>query len=160
MKSEKQKTIKKPITVSGTGLHTGQNANLTFKPAPENYGHKIKRIDIEGHPTIDIDVDLVIDTSRGTTLEKNGVRIYTIEHVMAALAGLRIDNILIEMDQVEVPIMDGSSHFFTQALCEAGVQEQNAEREFIYITEEIVFEDPKKTRLRLRSHPARSSNLK
>lgn len=138
---ENQRTIKKAITVSGTGLHTGLDVNLTFKPAPENFGYKFQRIDLAETPVINVDVDNVVDTSRGTTLEENNARIYTTEHVLAAVTGLGIDNILIELDKDETPIMDGSSRFFIEALVEAGIQEQNAEREYINITEKIVYTD-------------------
>ncbi len=138
---ENQRTIKKAMTVSGTGLHTGLDVNLTFKPAPENFGYKFQRTDLAEAPIINVDVDNVIDTSRGTTLEENNARIYTTEHVLAAITGLGIDNILIELDKDETPIMDGSSRFFIDALIEAGIEEQNAEREYITITEEIVYTD-------------------
>ena len=91
---EKQKTISKPVTVSGTGLHTGQNVTLTYKPAPVNFGYKFKRVDIENSPLVPADADLVCDTSRGTSLEYKGVKIGTVEHVLAAVFGLGIDNII------------------------------------------------------------------
>jgi UDP-3-O-[3-hydroxymyristoyl] N-acetylglucosamine deacetylase/3-hydroxyacyl-[acyl-carrier-protein] dehydratase len=138
---DKQRTIKKAITVSGTGLHTGLDANLTFNPAPENFGFKFQRIDLPGSPIIEADLDHVVDTARGTTLEKNNARIYTIEHVLAALTGLNIDNVLIEIDKDEIPIMDGSSKFFVDAILKAGIQEQDAIREYIYIDKEIVYKN-------------------
>ena len=107
-----QTTLKHEVTVSGVGLHTGANVNLTFKPAPENHGYIFKRIDLPGSPTVEADVDYVTDTDRGTTISKNGARVSTIEHVLAALAGMEIDNILMEIDGPEVPIMDGSSRPF------------------------------------------------
>ena len=112
----KQRTIKSEITVSGTGLHTGQSVNMTFKPAPENHGYKFKRIDIEGHPIVDADVDNVTDTSRGTNLSQNGASVNTVEHVLAALVGLEVDNVLIELDGPETPIMDGRALKFIEAL--------------------------------------------
>lgn len=138
---EKQRTIKKATTVSGTGLHTGLDARLTFKPAPENFGFKFQRTDLKGAPIIHADVDHVVDTARGTTIEENGARIYTIEHVLAALRGLSIDNILIELDKDEIPIMDGSSKYFIEALLESGIVEQDADREYIVIKEEIVYKN-------------------
>ena len=90
--NEKQRTIRQPVSVSGVGLHTGKPVTITFIPAPENHWYKFQRMDVEGQPIIDADVDLVVDTSRGTTLEKDGVRIYTTEHVLAALVGMDIDN--------------------------------------------------------------------
>ncbi len=138
---EKQKTIKNTITISGVGLHTGKNVNMTFKPAPENHGYKFKRIDLPDTPTIKADVDYVIDTSRGTTLEQNNVRITTVEHALAAVAGLGIDNILIELDGTEVPIMDGSSKVFVEALLKAGIKEQEEEKVYYEIKDNIHFED-------------------
>jgi UDP-3-O-[3-hydroxymyristoyl] N-acetylglucosamine deacetylase/3-hydroxyacyl-[acyl-carrier-protein] dehydratase len=139
--NQKQHTIKKPATVSGIGLHTGIKCNLTFLPAKPNFGYKFQRTDVEGHPIIEADVDLVVDTSRGTTLEKNGVKIHTVEHVLAALVGLEIDNVLIQLDGPEPPIMDGSSAYFVKALTEAGIEEQDAFRNFIEITESIFYKD-------------------
>ena len=138
---DKQRTIKKAITVSGTGLHTGLNATLTFKPAPENFGFKFQRIDLPGSPIVNANIDQVVDTARGTTLEENNAKIYTVEHVLAALTGLGIDNILIELDKEEIPIMDGSSKYFIEALLESGILEQNAKREYIKIDEEIIYKN-------------------
>lgn len=138
----KQKTIKQDVSVSGVGLHTGKTTNLTFKSAPENFGFKFKRIDLDGSPVIEADVDLVIDTARGTTLEKNGVRVYTVEHVLAALAGMELDNVLIEIDGPEMPIVDGSALPFIKALEKAGVVEQNAERVYFELKENLTYEDP------------------
>ena len=104
-----QTTIQKAISVSGVGLHTGNNVTLTFEPAPEDHGYAFQRTDLENQPIIKADCDLVTDTSRGTTLEEHGVKVNTVEHVLAALAGLEIDNCLIKMDAPETPIMDGSS---------------------------------------------------
>ena len=95
--SEKQRTLKSPVSVEGVGLHTGAQAKLTIHPAPENHGYKFKRTDLPEQPIIEADVDLVIDTSRGTTLGKNGVKVSTIEHVLAALVGTQTDNALIEV---------------------------------------------------------------
>lgn len=140
--SNKQTTIRKAVTVSGVGLHTGAAVNLTFKPAPENHWFKFKRTDLEGQPVIDADVDNVVDTSRGTTLQQNGARISTTEHVLAALVGLEIDNVMIEIDGPEIPIMDGSSRPFIQALQEAGISEQNAYREVYELLENVTYEEP------------------
>jgi len=142
--AEKQTTIKQEVSVKGIGLHTGKVATLTFKPSAENTGYTFKRIDIEGHPTIKADADLVVDTSRGTTLEQNGARVYTIEHVLAALVGLQIDNVLMEVDGPEMPIMDGSSWMFITALEQVGIQELNAEREYFVVEENLAFEDTEK----------------
>ena len=133
----KQRTIKTEITISGTGLHTGQAVTMTFKPAPENHGYKFKRIDIEGQPIVEADVDNVTDTSRGTNLSQNGASVNTVEHVLAALVGLEVDNVLIELDGAETPIMDGSSLKFIEALEAADFEEQEAEREYYHIPHNI-----------------------
>jgi len=142
--STKQRTIQTPVSVTGVGLHTGQRATLTFKPAPENHGYKFKRIDLPSQPVIDADVDNVVDTARGTTLEQNGGRVSTTEHVLAALMGMNLDNVLMEIDGPEVPILDGSSWQFIAALDNAGNVEQNAEREYFELTENLTYEDPVK----------------
>lgn len=138
---EKQRSIQNEISLSGTGLHTGQEVTLTFKPAPENYGYRFVRVDLDSDVEIKALVDYVVDTSRGTTLEYKGSKVYTVEHVLAALAGLQIDNCRIEMNGAEMPIMDGSSKFFIEALEKAGIVEQEAEREYIEITENISFQN-------------------
>jgi UDP-3-O-[3-hydroxymyristoyl] N-acetylglucosamine deacetylase/3-hydroxyacyl-[acyl-carrier-protein] dehydratase len=140
--SDKQRTIAKSVSISGVGLHTGKPVSLTFNPAPEHHWYKFQRTDLEGHPIIDADADLVVDTSRGTTLEKNGARVHTTEHVLAALVGLGIDNCLIQVTGPEMPIMDGSSARFIELLEEAGIVEQNAIREYFELTENLTYEDP------------------
>ncbi|SHJ47083.1 3-hydroxyacyl-[acyl-carrier-protein] dehydratase /UDP-3-O-[3-hydroxymyristoyl] N-acetylglucosamine deacetylase [Hymenobacter daecheongensis DSM 21074] len=135
--NDKQHTIKAPVTVSGIGLHTGVTANMTFCPAPVNHGYKFQRIDLPGQPIVDADVDNVVDLSRGTTIEQNGARVNTVEHTLAALVGLQIDNVLIQLDGPEPPIMDGSSYEFIRAIMEAGLEEQNALRNYFEIPEEI-----------------------
>lgn len=137
----KQHTIKNPVTLSGVGLHTGVVANMTFLPAKPNYGIKFQRTDLPGQPIVDADVDNVVDLSRGTTIEQNGARINTVEHTMAALVGMQIDNILIQLDGPEPPIMDGSSRMFIEALEEAGTEEQNALRNFFTVPESIFYRD-------------------
>lgn len=141
--TEYQCTIKKPVRVEGTGLHTGQYGSITFHPAPEGHGIKFRRIDKEGHPEIPAHVSYVVDTSRGTTLGVNGIRVYTIEHVLASLTGLGIDNVLIDMDMDEIPIKDGSSRYFVEALESAGIAKQSAEREYLVIDREISIHDEK-----------------
>jgi len=138
----KQHTIKSPITVSGVGLHTGVDANMTFLPAKSNHGIKFQRIDLEGQPLIDADVDNVVDLSRGTTIEQNGARVNTVEHTLAALVGMEIDNIIIQLDGPEPPIMDGSSKMFVDALNKVGIVEQNALRNFFEVPESIFYRDP------------------
>tara|TARA_R110001599_G_scaffold346228_3_gene571286 strand:- start:11866 stop:13254 length:1389 start_codon:yes stop_codon:yes gene_type:complete len=140
----KQHTIKKPVTVSGVGLHTGVISNMTFNPAPANHGIKFQRIDLETRPIVDADVDYVVDLSRGTTIEHNGARINTVEHTLAALVGLEIDNVLIQLDGPEPPIMDGSSRMFIDALETVGFEEQNALRNFYEVTESIRYKDPER----------------
>lgn len=139
--STKQKTIKQPISLSGVGLHTGQKATVTFRPAEENHGYIFQRIDIEGQPKIKADCDFVVDTSRGTTIEQHGARVHTTEHLLAAAYGLEIDNLLIEIDGPEVPILDGSSHFFVESLKDAGIVDQDAEKDYFVIEENLTYED-------------------
>lgn len=138
--SDKQRTIKYDIHLSGVGLHTGKKTNLTIAPAPANHGFKFQRMDVEGQPIIEADVDLVVDTQRGTTLEKNGVRVHTTEHVLAALYGMEIDNALIQVDGPEMPIMDGSSWDFVDAIEKVGIEEQDATREYFEFDENIKYE--------------------
>jgi UDP-3-O-[3-hydroxymyristoyl] N-acetylglucosamine deacetylase/3-hydroxyacyl-[acyl-carrier-protein] dehydratase len=139
----KQKTLARSFKIEGKGLHTGVDVTMNFIPAPEDHGFKFKRTDLENKPVIDADVDLVVDTSRGTLLEKDGARIGTIEHALAAMAGMDLDNVLIEVDNEEAPIMDGSSRYFVEAIEEAGIREQNAEREYFEIEEKIEILDEK-----------------
>ncbi len=143
--NEKQHTIKKPTTISGVGLHTGSSSRMTFTPACPNHGIKFQRTDLEGQPVIDVDVDNVVDVSRGTTIEQNGARVATIEHTLAALVGLEIDNVLVQLNGPEPPIMDGSSQAFVTALQKAGTQEQNAYRSFFEITKSIFYQDNEKS---------------
>ena len=139
--SNKQRTIAKKVTLQGVGLHTGENVTMSFLPAKENHGFAFKRIDLEGEPIIEADANYVVNTQRGTNLEKNGVKIHTSEHVLAALVGLEIDNVLIELDAPEPPIMDGSSKFFVKALEEAGIVEQEQEREEYIVKDVISYKD-------------------
>ncbi len=137
----KQRTISMPVSVAGKGLHTGEIVTLTFKPAPENHGFVFKRVDIENQPLVHANLKNVVDTSRGTTLEENGVRICTVEHTLAALAGLSLDNILIELDSAETPILDGSSVKFIEALMQAEIVEQDAPKVFIELKSNIEYFD-------------------
>jgi UDP-3-O-[3-hydroxymyristoyl] N-acetylglucosamine deacetylase/3-hydroxyacyl-[acyl-carrier-protein] dehydratase len=138
---KKQKTIQKEITLSGVGLHTGNNVIMTLKPAPINHGFAFSRIDLEGTPTIAAKAEYVVNTQRGTNLEKNGVQIQTSEHVLAAAVGLDIDNLLIEIDASEPPILDGSSKYFIEALEKAGIEEQDAPIEEYVVKEVISYKD-------------------
>ncbi|PLX11432.1 MAG: UDP-3-O-[3-hydroxymyristoyl] N-acetylglucosamine deacetylase [Marinilabiliales bacterium] len=141
--SDKQKTIKESVSLSGKGLHTGYDVQITFKPAPIDHGYKFQRVDLEGKPYINAIVDNVVETSRGTTLEENGVQIHTIEHVLASLVGLELDNILMEFTGPEAPILDGSSIKYVEALKKVGFVEQDAERNYYEIKERTVFRDEK-----------------
>ena len=135
----KQNTIEREVTISGKGLHTGVEVKLTFKPAPEDFGFKFKRIDIDGHPVIDANVSKVKGTSRGTVLKDGDIVISTIEHVMAALIGMGVDNVLIELNGPEAPILDGSAAAYVKILGEAGLVSQNADREYFEIKRKIVY---------------------
>ena len=115
-----QRTINHPVSMSGVGLHTGNICTLTFKPAPENYGIRWRRVDLPGEPEVPADVDHVVDIARGTTIELGAARVHTVEHVMAALTGLQIDNVLIELDNNEPPVGDGSAKPYVDCLLKAG----------------------------------------
>ncbi len=133
----KQKTIKTEISLTGVGLHTGKEVTMTFKPAPINNGFSFVRVDLEGHPVIEADANYVVNTQRGTNLEKLGVKIQTPEHVLAALMGCDLDNVIIELNSSELPIMDGSSKYFVEAIEKAGIEEQNANRN-VYVVKEVI----------------------
>ncbi len=137
----KQKTIKNEISLSGVGLHTGKIVKMTFKPAPINNGFSFVRTDLEGQPIIEADANYVVNTQRGTNLEKLGVKIQTPEHVLAAFVGCDLDNVIVELDASELPIMDGSSIHFVEAIEKAGVVEQEAARKFYIVRENISFTD-------------------
>ncbi len=137
----KQKTIKNEVTLSGVGLHTGNKVTLTFKPAPINHGYVFVRKDLEGEPVIEASAEYVINTQRGTNLEKHGVFVNTSEHVLAAVVALDIDNIIIEINAPEPPIMDGSSKHFVEALEKAEILEQDAERDEFIVKEIISYRD-------------------
>jgi UDP-3-O-[3-hydroxymyristoyl] N-acetylglucosamine deacetylase / 3-hydroxyacyl-[acyl-carrier-protein] dehydratase len=133
----KQKTIKTEISLTGVGLHTGNEVKMTFKPAPVNNGFTFVRVDLEGQPIIEADANFVVNTQRGTNLEKLGVKIQTPEHVLAALVGCDLDNVIIELDASELPILDGSSKYFIEALDKVGAQEQEADRN-VYVVKEVI----------------------
>ena len=137
----KQKTIKTEISLTGVGLHTGKEVKMTFKPAPVNNGFTFVRVDLEGHPIVEADANYVVNTQRGTNLEKLGVKIQTPEHVLAALVGCDLDNIIIELNASELPIIDGSSKYFVEALETVGFEEQNAKRNVYVVKEVISFTD-------------------
>ncbi|PXY47409.1 bifunctional UDP-3-O-[3-hydroxymyristoyl] N-acetylglucosamine deacetylase/3-hydroxyacyl-ACP dehydratase [Flavobacterium hydrophilum] len=137
----KQKTIKNEISLTGVGLHTGKEVTMTFKPAPINNGFTFVRVDLQGQPVIEADANYVVNTQRGTNLEKLGVKIQTPEHVLAALVGCDLDNIIIELNASELPIMDGSSKYFVEAIENAGIEEQDAKRNVYVVKEVISFTD-------------------
>ncbi len=137
----KQHTIKKAVTVKGVGLHTGKSVSMTFKPAPINHGYKFQRIDLENTPVVAADVNKVVSTNRGTTIKSGEAQVSTVEHALSALAGLSIDNVLIEIDGPESPIMDGSAKEFIKKLEKAGLEEQDADRIYFEVTEPISFVD-------------------
>lgn len=142
--ADKQKTLANEVSIKGKGLHTGLEVNLTFKPAPANHGIQFMRVDLEDNPIVSALAENVLDTSRGTTLDQNGVRISTIEHVLAALTGLGIDNALLEIDAPEAPIMDGSSIKFLELLKTAGTVELDADRKYFELKERVEFIDIEK----------------
>ena len=137
----KQSTLNAPFSLSGKGLHTGLSLTVTFNPAPEDFGYKIQRIDLENQPIIEAVAENVVDTSRGTVVAKGDVRVSTIEHGMAALYALGIDNCLIQVDGPEFPILDGSSAIYIQEINRVGVQQQTAEKDFYVIKKKIEFVD-------------------
>lgn len=137
----KQKTIKNEISLTGVGLHTGKEVTMTFKPAPINNGFTFVRVDLQGQPVIEADANYVVNTQRGTNLEKLGVKIQTPEHVLAALVGCDLDNVVIELNASELPIMDGSSKYFVEAIENAGIEEQDAKRNVYVVKEVISFTD-------------------
>ena len=137
----KKQTIAKPITLSGKGLHTGIFVNLSIHPAADNHGIKFKRIDLDGQPIMNADVNLVTETNRGTKLSNSKMEVGTVEHILSALYGLGIDNALIEMDGSEVPIMDGSALPFVDAITAAGIVEQEEDKEYFVVDEIIEYKD-------------------
>ena len=143
MTRKKQKTIQASVSCTGVGLHTGVESTITFNPAPDNFGIKFLRTDKEDQ-YVTPDLDNVIDLTRGTTIEENGVKIHTTEHVLSACAGMGIDNLLIELNSKEPPVMDGSSKDFVEALVEAGIIEQKAKVDFLKITKPVVYTDEEK----------------
>jgi UDP-3-O-[3-hydroxymyristoyl] N-acetylglucosamine deacetylase / 3-hydroxyacyl-[acyl-carrier-protein] dehydratase len=142
--SSKQRTLKSPIQLHGVGLHTGATVHMTILPAPENHGYAFQRMDVEGQTIIKADPDLVVGTQRGTTLEWQGARVHTTEHVLSALYGSKVDNALIQLDGPEIPIMDGSAWPFVQAILAVGFEEQQADRLYLTLKENITYEDNEK----------------
>lgn len=141
---DKQHTLKSAVSISGTGLHTGVYVDMILNPANAGFGIQFQRIDLAGQPVIKADCDLVTDTSRGTTLEDKGARVSTVEHVLAALSGMGIDNCLIEINGPEIPIMDGSSSPFVEIIEEAGILEQEATKLWYTLDSNITYYDEEK----------------
>ena len=140
--ARKQRTIRTSKSCHGVGLHTGVETSITFHPAPEDFGVRFIRSDIPGCPEIKADINHVVDISRGTTIEENDVRIHTVEHALAAVSGLRLDNVLIELTGKETPVMDGSAKDFVDALLRSGIIEQKKERKLLKITRAVNYTDP------------------
>jgi UDP-3-O-[3-hydroxymyristoyl] N-acetylglucosamine deacetylase/3-hydroxyacyl-[acyl-carrier-protein] dehydratase len=140
---QKQKTLKNSFSLSGKGLHTGLDLTVVFNPAPDNFGYKIERTDLEGHPTVEAIADHVVETTRGTVVEENGVRVSTIEHAMAALYALDIDNCLIQVNGPEFPILDGSAKYYAEEIEKAGTVEQNAIKDYFIIKSKLEIRDEK-----------------
>jgi UDP-3-O-[3-hydroxymyristoyl] N-acetylglucosamine deacetylase/3-hydroxyacyl-[acyl-carrier-protein] dehydratase len=138
---QKQNTLAKSFSLKGKGLHTGLSIHITFHPAPDNHGYKIKRVDLEEQPVIDALAENVANTQRGTIVSKNNVQVSTIEHAMAALYAAGIDNCLIEVDAPEFPILDGSSRFFVEEIQKAGIAEQNTPKDFYIVKHKIEVRD-------------------
>ena len=138
----KQQTISRPASCTGIGLHTGVECTITFKPAPEDYGIRFIRTDIKNCPEIKADIDHVVDISRGTTIEEKKVRINTVEHALASVSGLRIDNVLIELTSKEPPVMDGSAKDFVEVLLTSGIVSQEHERNVLEIRRAVNYTDP------------------
>jgi UDP-3-O-[3-hydroxymyristoyl] N-acetylglucosamine deacetylase / 3-hydroxyacyl-[acyl-carrier-protein] dehydratase len=141
---EQQRTISNPVSISGIGLHTGAKSTMTFKPAPENYGIRFVRIDLGGRPEIPANADNVVDMSRGTTLGIGEAKVHTVEHVLAAVVGLQIDNIIIEMDGIEPPVGDGSAMPYVDILRESGFVQQNAPKDYLIIDETVIYHEEDK----------------
>ena len=139
-----QRTIKSSTSMSGVGLHTGSISRMTFKPAPEHYGIRFRRIDLGGSPEVPADVDHVTDISRGTTIAIGEARVHTVEHVMAALAGLQIDNVVIELDANEPPVGDGSAKPYVDVLLEAGFEIQSAPKDYLIIDQTVDYHNEEK----------------
>jgi UDP-3-O-[3-hydroxymyristoyl] N-acetylglucosamine deacetylase/3-hydroxyacyl-[acyl-carrier-protein] dehydratase len=136
-----QHTIKEPITISGVGIHTGQPVNMTLTPAESNTGIIFQRTDLEGQPTVKADVDFVTETRRSTTLENNGAKVSTIEHLLAAFVGTGVDNVLVKIDGPEIPILDGSSKLFVEAINKTGIKKQDSPKTYYTLRQNIYFTD-------------------
>ena len=141
---ELQRTISNPVSISGVGLHTGEKCTMTFKPAPENYGIRFVRTDLGGRPEIPANADNVVDISRGTTLGIGEAKVHTVEHVLAAVVGLQIDNIIIELDGIEPPVGDGSAMPYVNILKDAGFVQQDSPKDYLIIDETVIYHEEDK----------------
>src|SRR5690606_27855616 len=128
--------------LNGVGWHTGSEVTMKLKPAAVNTGFVFVRTDLEGNPVVEADANYVTSTERGTTIEKKGVKIHTTEHLLAALTGMDLDNVIIEINNAEVPILDGSAKYFIEAIEKAGIVEQDAEREYYVVKDIVTYSDP------------------
>jgi len=152
-------TISSSVSLSGRGLHTGKNVTVTFNPAPEHTGILFRRIDLPGQPMVHAIATNVFDTSRGTSLKENNAEVRTVEHLMAALAGLQLDNIIVDIDAEETPILDGSARYYVEALQKAGIVEQQQEREYFVVTKPYSFSLPEK-QIEIRVEPYDGFDIK
>jgi len=141
--AEKQRTLKAPVAFKGKGLHTGLEVNMTFLPAPDSHGYVFRRTDLPGQPLVNALAENVVETARGTTIEENGVRVGTIEHVVASFAGMSLDNVLVEIDGPETPILDGSALEYVRAIEKTGTVEQATERKYFVLKEKVEYYDEK-----------------
>src|ERR1044071_3778460 len=141
---DKQHTLQSEVSISGAGIHTGVMVDMILKPVPAGFGIQFQRTDLPNQPILKADCDLVTDTSRGTTIESNGAKINTVEHVLAALVGMGIDNVLISLNGPEVPIIDGSSEPFVELIEKAGITEQDADKTWYTLDENLVYKDEAK----------------
>ncbi len=154
----RQQTVRKSAHFQGVGVHSGETVNLTFVPAPEDSGIKFQRVDLPGQPVIEANVDNVVDVTRSTTLGIGDAKVQTVEHVMSALSGLQIDNVLIQLDGPEVPILDGSAAMFVERLQENGVAIQNALRDYAEFSSEVSYEEPGR-KVKLTAQPSQDLQL-
>ncbi len=141
---EKQRTIRSQISMTGIGLHTGNNCTMTFKPAPPDSGIRFVRTDLEGQPSVIADIDHVVDISRGTTLQKGEAKVYTVEHVLATFAGLQLDNMIVELDNNEPPVGDGSAKPYVDKILEAGIENQEADKDYLEIDTPMSLSEPER----------------
>lgn len=155
----KNHTISSSVSLSGRGLHTGKNVTVTFNPAPEHTGIMFRRVDLPGQPMVHAIATNVFDTSRGTSLKENNAEVRTVEHLMAALAGLQIDNVIVDIDAEETPILDGSARYYVEALQKAGIVEQKQEREYFVVTKPYSFSLPEK-QIEIRVEPYDGFDIK